>query len=53
MSKAFALMKSDLKTEAEVRKFIWNELQKVKEKLKTSRIMYAVVPELRKAINLE
>ena len=50
MAKAFALLDRDLKNEVEVREFIWTELLKVKEKLKGSRIMYAVVPELERAM---
>ena len=51
MQKAFALRKSDLKTEYEVRSFIWDELEKVRVKLKGSRVMYAIIPELTRALN--
>ena len=43
--------KGELKTEVEVRKFIWDELQKVRKKLKGSRVMHSIVPELTRALN--
>ena len=51
IAKAFATHTGDLKTEVEVRKFIWDELQKVRKKLKGSRVMYSIVPELTRALN--
>ena len=51
MQKAFALRKSDPKMEYEVRSFIWDELEKVRVKLKGSRVMYAIIPELTRALN--
>ena len=50
VAKAFATMKSDITNEAEIRSFIWLELEKVRKKLKGSRLIYSIVPELEKAL---
>ena len=41
----------DFQSESEIRSFIWSELQKVKRKLRGSRVMYSIVPELLRALN--
>ena len=53
ISKAFALRTVDFKSESQIRSFIWTELQKVKRKLRNSRVMYDCVPELLKGLHAE
>ena len=46
-------MPRDINSEARIRSFIWDELELVKRKLRGSRVMYSILPEIRKALNGE
>ena len=50
LAKSFATMPRDIISEARIRCFIWDELEKVRSKLKGSRVMYSIIPELEKAL---
>ena len=53
IAKAFATRKTDFNSEAQIKSFIWAELEKVKRKLKGSRVIQSIVPELLKALHAE